>query len=281
MTRSDATAARAAFDAHSRTVLITGAARRLGRAIALGFAGQGWHVAVHCHTSRAAADALVEQIVGLGQRAVVLQGELGDEAYAAGLVDACTRALARPDCVINNASLFEPDTAADFGYAAFTRMMQANVAAPLALARALHAAHADRVRGADGTAATEAAARPAVMINLLDQKLFNLNPDYLSYTLSKAALQTATVTLAQALAPVLRVVGVAPGITLRSGDQSDASFARAHAMTPLGRSSRPEDIVAACLYLAGADAVTGTTLLVDGGQHLLPTERDIMFLTGA
>jgi NAD(P)-dependent dehydrogenase (short-subunit alcohol dehydrogenase family) len=116
-------------------------------------------------------------------------------------------------------------------------------------------------------------------VNLLDQKLYNLNPDFLSYTLSKAALQAANTMLAQSLAPKVRVVGVAPGITMVSGDQSEEGFAKAHTQTPLGRSSTPEDIAAAVVYAAGARAMTGTTLLVDGGQHLLPSPRDVMFLT--
>ena len=118
-----------------------------------------------------------------------------------------------------------------------------------------------------------------VVINVLDQKLYNLNPDYLSYTLSKAALQTATVTLAQALAPKVRVVGIAPGLTLQSADQTPDDFAQAHRVTPLGRASTPEDIVAAACYLAEAGGVTGATLVVDGGQHLVPLPRDVMFLT--
>ena len=118
-----------------------------------------------------------------------------------------------------------------------------------------------------------------MVINLLDQKLYNLNPDYLSYTLSKAALHTATTMLAQALAPTVRVAAVAPGLTMVSGDQTESGFAQAHQATPLGRSSSAADIVDAVVYLAGARAVTGTTLLVDGGQHLVPLPRDVMFLT--
>jgi NAD(P)-dependent dehydrogenase (short-subunit alcohol dehydrogenase family) len=117
-----------------------------------------------------------------------------------------------------------------------------------------------------------------VVVNLLDQKLYNLNPDYLSYTLSKAALQTATTMLAQALAPKVRVVGVAPGITLQSGDQTAEGFERAHRVTPLGKSSTPEDIAATVCFVAEAPAITGTTILVDGGQHLIPLPRDVMFL---
>jgi NAD(P)-dependent dehydrogenase (short-subunit alcohol dehydrogenase family) len=116
------------------------------------------------------------------------------------------------------------------------------------------------------------------VVNLLDQKLFNLNPDFLSYTLSKAALQSATTMLAQALAPKVRVVGVAPGITLVSGDQTAEGFANAHTMTPLGRSSTAEDVAASVCFVAECRAITGTTLLVDGGQHLIPLQRDVMFV---
>ncbi len=143
--------------------------------------------------------------------------------------------------------------------------MAINLAAPVLLAQAL--------------AVQLPAGRQGVVINLLDQKLFNPNPDFLSYTLSKAALREATTLLAQALAPGVRVVGVAPGITLVSGEQSDAGFAAAHTRTPLGRSSTPEDVAQAVVFAARAQAVTGTTLLVDGGQHLVPSERDVMFLT--
>jgi NAD(P)-dependent dehydrogenase (short-subunit alcohol dehydrogenase family) len=143
--------------------------------------------------------------------------------------------------------------------------MQANVAAPILLAQALHAA--------------TPAGSQAVVINLLDQKLYNLNPDFLSYTLSKAALHTATTMLAQSLAPLVRVVGVAPGITMVSGDQTEDGFAQAHQQTPLGRSSTPQDIADAVVYAASARALTGTTLLIDGGQHLVPLPRDVMFLT--
>jgi NAD(P)-dependent dehydrogenase (short-subunit alcohol dehydrogenase family) len=117
------------------------------------------------------------------------------------------------------------------------------------------------------------------VIHLLDQKLINLNPDYLSYTLSKAALLTSVELLAVDFAPHLRVVGLAPGITLTSGDQTEAGFSKAHQMTPLGKSSTPNDIARAAIFLACSNAITGTTLYVDGGQHLLPSSRDVMFKT--
>ncbi|MEW9581064.1 SDR family oxidoreductase [Paraburkholderia sp. DGU8] len=257
----------------SRVVLITGAARRIGRALALGFAARGWDVAVHYGASREEADQVVAQIAALGRRAVALHAELGDEAHVERLLPACTAALGRPVCIVNNASRFEEDTARNVGYDLLLRLTAMNLGAPLVLARMLFDATPEAAR-------TDESQR-AVVINVLDQKLYNMNPDYLSYTLSKAALQTATVALAQALAPKVRVVGLAPGLTMQSGDQTEDAFVAAHRMTPLGRASRPEDVVAAALYLADAAGVTGTTLVVDGGQHLVPLPRDVMFLTGA
>ncbi|NMV38857.1 SDR family oxidoreductase [Ralstonia insidiosa] len=254
--------------AQTRVALVTGAGRRVGRVIALALARHGWDVAVHCHRSRAEADAVAAEIIAMGRRAAVLQADLSDEAAASRLVGDCIAALGTPTCLVNNASLFQYDVATSFSYASLDTHMRTNVAAPLLLSRELHRA----------LTAGDAEHR-GVVINLLDQKLDNLNPDFLSYTLSKAALSTATMQLAQALAPALRVVGVAPGITMVSGDQSQGGFARAHQMTPLGQSSTPEDIAEAVCYLATARAVTGTTLFVDGGQHLMPLARDVMFLT--
>ncbi|CAB3693567.1 Glucose 1-dehydrogenase 1 [Paraburkholderia phenoliruptrix] len=272
MTASTDTAAARAPDA-PRVVLITGAARRIGRALALGFAAQGWDVAVHYGASRREAEEVVGEITALGRRAVALHAELGDETQVAGLLPACSAALGRPACIVNNASRFEEDTACNVGYELLLKLTAMNLGAPLVLARMLYDA-------TPPVALTDETQR-SVVINVLDQKLYNMNPDYLSYTLSKAALQTATVALAQALAPKVRVVGLAPGLTMQSGGQTAESFAAAHRVTPLGRASRPEDIVAAALYLADATGVTGTTLVVDGGQHLVPLPRDVMFLTGA
>ena len=256
-----------------RIVLITGAARRIGRSLALGFAARGWDVAVHYGASREEADEVVAEIVAMGRRAVALHAELGDEGQVEQLLPACMAALGRPSCIVNNASRFEEDTAQNVGYDLLLKLTAMNLGAPLVLARMLFEATPE-------TARTDESQR-GVVINVLDQKLYNMNPDYLSYTLSKAALQTATVALAQALAPKVRVVGLAPGLTMQSGDQTPAGFEEAHRATPLGRASRPEDIVAAALYLADAAGVTGTTLVVDGGQHLVPLPRDVMFLTGA
>jgi len=245
--------------------LVTGAGRRLGRAIALGLAAAGWDVAVHYRHSERDARETVESIRALGRRAALFQCDLLDQDAVRALPGRVAAELGGLHCVVNNASLFEYDSATSFSPDLFSTHMGANVTAPLLLAQALHA-----MTPADGR---------AVVINLLDQKLYNLNPDFLSYTLSKAALHTATTMLAQALAPQVRVVGVAPGITMVSGEQSEAGFQEAHRMTPLGRSSTPQDIADAVVYAAGAGALTGTTLLVDGGQHLMPSHRDVMFLT--
>ncbi|WP_442808381.1 SDR family oxidoreductase [Trinickia soli] len=269
--RPDAGATPTSAPAPSRVVLVTGAARRIGRALALGFAAQGWDVAVHYGASAHEAEAVVAQIRALGRRAVALAADLAVEREVAGLVAACTAALGRPGCIVNNASRFVEDTARDVNYETLIAHMAVNVGAPLVLARTLFDATPE--------AAREDETLRGVVINVLDQKLYNLNPDYLSYTLSKAALQTATITLAQALAPKVRVVGIAPGLTLQSADQTPEEFAQAHRVTPLGRASKPEDIVAAACYLAQAHGVTGTTLIVDGGQHLVPLPRDVMFLT--
>ena len=248
-----------------RVALVTGAGRRIGRAIALGLARAGWDVVVHYRASDVDARATAAEVEALGRRAALLQCDLTDEAAVRALVPRAVEALGALGCVVNNASQFDYDGALDFSPALLAAHMQANVAAPILLAQALHAA--------------TPAGSQAVVINLLDQKLYNLNPDFLSYTLSKAALQTATTMLAQALAPTVRVVGVAPGLTLVSGAQTEAGFSKAHQATPLGRSSSPQDIVDAVCYLASAGGITGTTLVVDGGQHLMPLPRDVMFLT--
>lgn len=246
-------------------VLVTGAARRIGRAIALDLATHGHDVALHSHKLSAEAQATAAEARALGARVELFAADLGDEAASRALVPSVAEAFGRVDAVVNNASRFAYDDAASFGHAEMDAHWRVNTAAPILLAHALHAHLV--ARDAKGC-----------VVNLLDQKLANPNPDYLSYTLSKAALDSATVMLAQALAPRLRVCGVSPGVTLLSGDMSEADFDAAHRMTPLQRSSTPADIAQAVRYLLGAEAVTGTTLLVDGGQHLAAQPRDVAFL---
>ncbi|SAL82600.1 dehydrogenase [Caballeronia arvi] len=259
--------------ARSRAVLVTGAAKRIGRGVALEFARQGWDVAVHYGESEREAHATVADIEALGQRAAALKADLAIETEVERLVPACVEAFGGLNCIVNCASRFDEDTAIDFGYAKLLEMTAVNVAAPLTLARMLHAITPD--------AAAEDRALRGVVINVLDQKLYNMNPDYLSYTLTKAALDNATVALAQALGPKLRIAGLAPGLTLISAGQTPASFESAHRVTPLNRASTVDDVAQAACYLANAHGVTGTTLVVDGGQHLVPSPRDVMYMTGA
>jgi len=249
-------------------VLVTGAARRIGRVIALHLAAHGWDVLVHCRSSADEGDATAADARALGARSAVLVADLADEAACNALVPQAVAALGRLDAVVNNASLFEYDSVADFSAAAMDRHWRANTAPAVLLARALHAHLAGR----------GAAPGSGCVVNLLDQKLANPNPDYFSYTLSKAALEAAGTLLAMALAPLLRVCAVSPGVTLTSGPMNDGEFDAAHRMTPLQRSSTPEDIARAVRFLLESPAITGTTLLVDGGQHLQAQARDVLFL---
>jgi NAD(P)-dependent dehydrogenase (short-subunit alcohol dehydrogenase family) len=256
---------------------VTGAAKRLGRDIALEFARQGWDVAIHYGQSEMDAQATVAEIQKLGRKAVAFTADLASEVEINSLFSSVVAEFNNLECLVNSASIFEYDRAnsdTQLSSQSLQGHMQVNLAAPVLLSQLMfkHQKHKAK-RAADTDSFT-----PSV-IHLLDQKLINLNPDYLSYTLSKAALLTSVELLAVDFAPHLRVVGLAPGITLTSGDQTEAGFSKAHQMTPLGKSSTPNDIARAAIFLACSNAITGTTLYVDGGQHLLPSSRDVMFKT--
>lgn len=251
------------------TVLVTGAARRIGRAIALELARAGFDLALHYRRSAAEARALAGELEALGARAECFAADLADEAACRALVPAAAARMGRLDAVVNNASHFAYDDAASFGHAAMEAHWRANTAPAILLARAL----ATELEAQGGDAA-------GCVVNLSDQKLWNPNPDYFSYTLSKAALDAATTMLAMALAPRVRVAGVAPGVTLVSGVAMDAAgFDAAHRMTPLGRSSTPEDVARTVRFVIESPALTGTTIVVDGGQHLARQPRDVAFLS--
>ena len=251
-----------------RAVLITGAARRLGREIALALATGGWQVAVHYRDSADEALQTVADCARLGPAGAIyeaFQADLQDESAVRGLLPRVVERFGVVDAVVNNASLFEHDSIASFGYDALASHLRTNAGAPILLAQALHT----HLKSRNGVGA---------VVNLLDQKLWNQNPDFLSYTLSKAALEAATTMLAMALAPQLRIVGVAPGLTLTSHLLPDEKFQQLHKLSPLGRSSTPQDVVAAVKFALENSSITGTTLLVDGGQHLMKFERDFSFL---
>ena len=252
-------------------VLVTGASRRLGREIALALAAGGWQVAVHYRASEAEAMATVADCARLAGASAAFQADLGDEAAVRALLPAVAVRMGRVDAVVNNASTFEEDSAASFGFAALDKHLHSNTGAAVLLAQALHAHIAAR-----GDESGEGA--QGAVVNLLDQKLWNQNPDFFSYTLSKAALEAAGTMLALALAPLVRVVGVAPGLTLTSHLLSDAQFEARHKLSPLGRSSTPADVAATVRFALENRSITGTTLLVDGGQHLMKFERDFSLM---
>jgi NAD(P)-dependent dehydrogenase (short-subunit alcohol dehydrogenase family) len=266
----------------------------LGREIALGLARAGWRIAVHYRSSEAealqtAADCLQafaewQAQAGLkpegGDASVahngtqvqlqnfIFKADLANEEATRKLLPQVVSQLGRVDAVINSAALFEHDDVQSFSYANMAQHWASNTGAAIVLAQALYQHCQSR----------DAQAAEAVVINMLDQKLWNPNPDFLSYTLSKAALEAANTLLAQALAPLVRVVGVAPGLTLTSHMLDDAKFQKLHTLSPLGRSSSVEDVVSSVVFAVHNRAMTGTTLLVDGGQHLMKFERDFSLM---
>ena len=235
----------------ARIALVTGGARRIGAAIARALARAGYAVVLHANRSRADAEKLAQEIGAAGGRATVVLADLARHEAVAGLIPAAA-AFGPLTLLVNNAGVFEPDDITTLEREKFDATFAVNLAAPLFLAQAF---------------ARQAPAGSAI-VNVLDQRVFKPTPRFLSYTLSKSALYAATVTLAQALAPRLRVNAVAPGPTLPSPRQSEREFAAQAASLLLGRGPTAEEIAAAVIYLAGAPSVTGVTIAVDGGQHL-------------
>ena len=264
-------------------VLVTGAAKRLGREIALALAAGGWQVAVHYRSSKQDAIDTVAACARINSASDLFDADLGDEKAVKSLLPRVIEHFGRVDAVVNSASAFEQDDAASFSFAALEKHLRSNTGAPILLAQALHTHIASRNAQGDKTVREDGAARETgvprgVVVNLLDQKLWNQNPDFLSYTLSKAALEAANTMLAMALAPLVRVVGVAPGLTLTSHLLSDAQFEALHKLSPLGRSSTPADVAATVKFALDNQSITGTTLLVDGGQHLMKFARDFSLM---
>jgi NAD(P)-dependent dehydrogenase (short-subunit alcohol dehydrogenase family) len=248
-----------------KNVLITGAAKRLGREIALTFARAGWGVAVHYGHSSVEAAQTVSDCQALGVATVGLQADLQDLNAVAQLVPKAIAALGGLHCLVNSASAFEPDEGINFTPDAFLRQQTVNVLVPLQLAQALalHSQHAQQVGCA---------------VHILDQKVDNLNPDYFSYTVSKLALRDCVKLQAQSLAPHLRVLGVSPGLIYVSGPQSEANFKKAASVNLLKTPTDPANVARAIVDLVLNPAINGAIVNVDSGQHLVPLGRDIMFL---
>lgn len=245
--------------------LVTGGAKRIGAAIVRALAAMGMPVVIHYRSAGAEAAALAAEIVAGGGIAHLIEADLADAGQAGDLVERA-EALAGPiGVLVNNASHFVFDSAANVTAGSIEAHMGPNLTAPVILAREMAA----RIGGRNG-----------VIVNILDQKLDNLNPDFFAYTLSKAALATATEMLAMALAPSIRVCGVSPGLTLIAAKQSEESFRRGQNATPLRRGSDPEDIARAIRFIVETPSITGTTLVVDAGEHLMRRQRDVSFGVG-
>ena len=266
----------------ARTVLVTGAAKRLGREIALALAKDGWQVAVHYRDSLEDATKTVADCTRLAGASAAFRANLANETAVRKLLPSVISEFGRVDAVVHSASTFEHDTSASFSFAAMDKHMRCNAGAAVLLAQALHEHIKTRSQTAPATQDENPPERPlplqGVVVNLLDQKLWNQNPDFFSYTLSKAALEAANTMLAMALSPLIRVVGVAPGLTLTSHLLTQEKFDALHQLSPLGRSSTALDVAATVKFAIDNRSITGTTLLVDGGQHLMKFERDFSLL---
>ncbi|MGH6803961.1 MAG: SDR family oxidoreductase [Methyloceanibacter sp.] len=243
-----------AQDKDPGTVLVTGAGRRLGRTIALDFANRGWRVCIHYRDSAVDALDLVAEIERKGGKAAAFAADLAHLGALQPLIEACAEALGPPTCLVNNAARFEWDTLATLDGETWQAQLDVNLRAPIFLAQAFAKALPE---GPVGN-----------VINLLDQKILRPDPEYFSYTIAKAALWTATQTMAQALAPRIRVNAIAPGPVFKSLGQSQADFERECRSTLLQHAVGAEDITAAIRFLIDTPSVTGQMIALDAGQHL-------------
>ncbi len=250
----------------NKRVLITGAAARIGKNIATKLAENGWDIAIHYNSSAAPAEALAKTLrATTGTAPQVFQANLSNEAETQSLIPQVTAAMGPLAALINNASVFNDDTIETMTRASWDLHIETNLRAPLVLAQSFAAQHKTAPDAPEGN-----------IINLLDQRVLKLTPQFLTYTLSKSALWTLTRTLAQALGPQnIRVNGIGPGPTIQNARQSAADFTRQTSATVLGHGSQPEDIAAGVLYILNAPALTGQMLALDGGQHLIWQTPDV------
>ncbi len=245
-----------------RSVLVTGAARRIGRQLALDLAGDGWDVAVHCNASRAEAEEVAGLIERTGRKAAVVQGDLAQPDVPERLIAEAAKALGGLTCLINNASVFEPDVVGSITAASWARHLDTNLRAPVFLSQAFAR---QLPAGAHGN-----------IVNIIDQRVWKLNPKFFSYTASKSALWTATRTLAQALAPRIRVNAIGPGPALPNIRMDEEDFAKQSRLTLLGRGTSPAEISATARFILSQPALTGQMIVLDGGQHLVWQTRDVI-----
>ncbi|HEV2161836.1 MAG TPA: SDR family oxidoreductase [Stellaceae bacterium] len=244
-----------------RSALVTGGARRIGRAIALTLAAHRWDVAVHYGASREDAEALAGEIRRRDRRAAAIAADLTREAEVATLVPRAAEAVGPLSLLVNNASAFDRDDVLNVTRAGWDRHLETNLRAPFVLMQEF--AH-QLPAGAEGS-----------VINILDERVWNLTPYFTSYTVSKAALWTLTQTMALALAPRIRVNGIGPGPTLPSPRQSDEQFRQQVELLPLRRGTTPDEIARTVMFILESPSMTGQMIALDGGQHLnwAPTSR--------
>ena len=245
------------------TALVTGAGKRLGRAMALYLAQRGHDLALHYAASRDEAEAVATEIRAMGHRAATFQADLLVEAETEALIPAATTALGPLTVLVNNASIFEYDNLTTATRKSWDRHMESNLRAPFVLTQDFAA----QVPAPEPDIAGEPLAR-GLIVNMIDQRVWKLTPEFMTYTLAKMGLWALTRTAAQALAPRVRVNAIGPGPTLRGGRQSESHFARQRAATVLKRGSNPADIVAALGFFLDSPGVTGQMIATDGGQHL-------------
>jgi NAD(P)-dependent dehydrogenase (short-subunit alcohol dehydrogenase family) len=253
------------------TALVTGAGKRLGRAMALYLAARGHDVAVHYASSAEEADAVVAEITAMGRRAVAVQADLLDEAEVETLVPRAVAALGPLTVLVNNASIFEYDTVQTGTRASWDRAMESNLRAPFVLIQAFAAQCPKAVPDENGEPLAQ-----GLVVNMIDQRVHKLTPEFASYTIAKMGLWALTRTAAQGLAPDIRVNAIGPGPTLQGARQSATHFAKQRASTVLGRGAHESDITSALGFFLEAPAVTGQMIAVDGGQHLAWKTPDVL-----
>jgi len=256
----------------TKRALVTGAGARLGQAMAIYLGKRGYDVAVHYAGSEEGAARTVEAILGLGQTATALQADLLDEEASSSLVGHAMEALGGPiTCLVNNASIFEYDTIASMTRTSWDRHMDSNLRVPVVLTQAMAAAIPEPLTDDEGEPLAQ-----GLVVNMVDQRIRKLTPEFMSYTIAKMGLWAFTKTAAQGLAPKVRVNAIGPGPTLQGARQSPTHFAQQRAATILRRGASPSDITAALGYFLDAPGVTGQCLCVDGGQHLAWQTPDVL-----
>ena len=247
-----------------KTALVTGGAKRIGAAIVRGLSAHGWRVVIHFNASKTEAESLANELKESGGAAEIVGCDLSNLAATERLIYECVDRGGPLDCLINNASLFEPDWLGTVEPVLWQKQLDVNLRAPMLLIKAFAAQLPDD--------------REGCVINMLDNKVFSPNPDYFSYSVGKFGLKGLTEMAAMTLGPRIRVCGIAPGLTTISGDQKEDDFKRQSTMNLLEKSSNPEEIAKTVQYILESKVLNGQIIVVDGGQYLMRLPRDVAFL---